>query len=547
MDLNQHSDSSSTGSLTDSYITSKSFHHAYSDMHLSESLKRYVVLYNNAMETHLNDAETFEQFLHKEENANAQAVEKFLQDFSTRQDETCFNCTYTSALEKLINEERSLFESKFLLKQTRLISEKMHQVIEKYNSNMTSFATGVRLEELQKFHKKAVQAAEDQLQELPALNYDHNLWAETKTQFTNTILMLQQNHFKQNELLLAGKKVERGTASLADTKIEANTIKIDMNRKGLLGRGSYGKVRVGFIRYYGTVAVKATRFCGSGVEIESAEEKFIKEIDLLHHANHDHIVRIIGYTSWKDSMAIVMEYMLGGNLSTLLLHKAEGDEFFVSDIPESLRLRFCSDISSGVCYLHFAFSDQRVVHGDLKPSNILLSGDLRCKISDFGGANLATCTEYHSSSSGMLHYHGQCTQGFIAPERLNNPQLRLSKAVDVYSVGIMFFVIFRRQNPTKNIDRNTKEILRYCRNFDRTSVKSSVIKTVKQLIQKCTDHNSQQRPDMLEVRDELQNLLSNQDSAEIVLEAVDVLRALKRLKYSINHSSFVCLADIENF
>ena len=51
---------------------------------------------------------------------------------------------------------------------------------------------------------------------------------------------------------------------------------------------------------------------------------------------------------------------------------------------------------------------------------------------------------------------------------------------------------------------------------------------------------------MLEVRDELQNLLSNQDSAEIVLGAVNVLRALKRLKYS-NHSSFVSLAVIENF
>ena len=209
------------------------------------------------MEAHLKDDETFEQFLLKEENANAKAVEKFLQNFSSRQGETCFNCTYTSALKKLINEGRSLFESKFLLKQTRLISEKMHQVIEKCNGNMKAFGTGVPLEDLPNFHKKAVQAAEDQLQELPVLNYDHNLWAETKTQFTNAILMLQQNHFQQNQLLFSRKKVERGPGSLADTKIEVNTIKIDINRKGLLGRGSYGKVRVGFITYYGTVSVKA--------------------------------------------------------------------------------------------------------------------------------------------------------------------------------------------------------------------------------------------------------------------------------------------------
>ena len=61
----------------------------------------------------------------------------------------------------------------------------------------------------------------------------------------------------------------------------------------------------------------------------------------------------------------------------------------------------------------------------------------------------------------MLHYQGQCTQGFIAPERLNNPQLLVSKAVDVYSVGMIFFMIFRRQNPSENIDRNAIE---FCAN-----------------------------------------------------------------------------------
>ena len=52
-------------------------------------------------------------------------------------------------------------------------------------------------------------------------------------------------------------------------------------------------------------------------------------------------------------MTMLMEYISGGNLSTLLLHKAEGEEFSVPDIPESLRLRFCSDISSGVLLTAF--------------------------------------------------------------------------------------------------------------------------------------------------------------------------------------------------
>jgi len=427
---------------------------AHRESRLSWSLKSYVVMYSDAMKTCIDDVVTFEQFLYKEEEANTIVIEKLREDFADSQSESCF-CVYTSELEKQIHEERKLFENKFLLKQTRLISQKMQQVIVKYNDKMkTSSSVGITQKELEKIHEKATQAAEDQLQVLPALAYDHNLWTETKAQFAHTISMLKEQHYQLNSLHLAHKKTASG--NLANTKIEATMIKIDKSKMGLLGRGNYGTVRLGFIKHYGTVAVKAMRFCGSGLRIENAEKNFTKEIDLLHYANHDNIVRILGYTSWKDSMAIVMEYMLEGSLSDLLHSRKDREEFLVPDISlhESLRLRLCSDISHGVSYLHFAFSDQRMVHGDLKPSNILLSGDLRCKIGDFGGADIATCTEVQSSSSKKPKHKSQWTRGYIAPERMNNPQHRVSKAMDVYSVGMIFYVILRRQQPVEDIKQN---------------------------------------------------------------------------------------------
>ena len=93
-------------------------------------------------------------------------------------------------------------------------------------------------------------------------------------------------------------------------------------------------------------------------------------------------------------MAIIIEYTPGGSLSDLLLGKTDTEEFLVPEISQSLRIRFCSDISNGISHLHFSFFAQRVVHGDLKLQNVLLTSDLRCKVGDFGGADYATCTEY---------------------------------------------------------------------------------------------------------------------------------------------------------
>ena len=97
-----------------------------------------------------------------------------------------------------------------------------------------------------------------------------------------------------------------------------SSIKIDVTKRGILGRGGFSTVRVGYLKHYGTVAVKFNRCSGSEVEISNAEQKCIKEVSLLHHANHENILCFLGYTFEKESMAIITEYMPGGSLSALL-------------------------------------------------------------------------------------------------------------------------------------------------------------------------------------------------------------------------------------
>ena len=236
----------------------------------------------------------------------------------------------------------------------------------------------------------------------------------------------------------------------------------------------------------------------------------------MHHANHESILRFLGYTIVKESIAIITEYMPGGSLSALLLSKNEIGEFLIPKISDSLSLRLCSDISNGVSYWHFAFFDQKVVHGDLKAQNVLLTSDLRCKVGDFGGADIATCTEYLDSTKRTTS-RSEWTEGYIAPEKLNQPGLRVTKAMDVFSVGMIFYVILRREHPNIDVDRNREDVTRYCQ-------QSLINRDLKQLALKCVEHYHLKRPQMLEVRDKSHSLLNEQNASEIAADVATVLK-----------------------
>ena len=171
-----------------------------------------------------------------------------------------------------------------------------------------------------------------------------------------------------------------------------------------------------------------------------------KEIELLSLSNHKNVVRIYGCSPFSDNVEIIMEYMAGGSLLSLMMRSAD-DCFLVSIIPYSLRLRFFSDVCSGVTYLHHNFGDERIIHGDIKPANILLSKHLDCEIADFGGATIATISD-NITQPQPRERGAQETLGFIAPERKSS-DIRLSKAMDVYSVGATFYLILQREHPAK--------------------------------------------------------------------------------------------------
>ena len=227
-------------------------------------------------------------------------------------------------------------------------------------------------------------------------------------------------------------------------------------------------------------------------------------------------------------MAIVMEYMPGRSLHDLLMLRRSSGKHLVDDIPCALKLRFFVDIASGVSFLHSGFNEQRIVHGDLKTPNILLSLDLTCKVSDFGAADLATCTEnctYISKAQRGTEY----TQGFVAPERTKDPTRRISKAMDVYSVGAIFYAILTRIYPPKTADelRDILEGYKDKPDFLFEIENKAIGNCLKEAMLTCAHYDAEQRPEIRKIRDELQVHMRAVKAADIAQHVASILKVYK--------------------
>lgn len=177
----------------------------------------------------------------------------------------------------------------------------------------------------------------------------------------------------------------------------------------LLGSGSYAHVYMGIIDCFQTiVAIKV--FKG---QQEGASKSFLSECESLRRIRHRNIVKVLTAClsiDYKENefRALVFEYMPNGSLERWLHNGMSG---FLGLIQ---RLSIAIDVACALEYLHHDCVP-RVVHCDLKPSNILLDCDMTARVGDFGLAkflvhNSSSLSECHSISMRI-----QGTVGYIAP------------------------------------------------------------------------------------------------------------------------------------
>ncbi|CAB9524509.1 activated protein kinase catalytic subunit alpha-1 [Seminavis robusta] len=166
------------------------------------------------------------------------------------------------------------------------------------------------------------------------------------------------------------------------------------------------------------------------------KEEFLEEMRLLSRLRHPCITTVMGavVTGGHDPM-LVMEYMEYGSLYDLLHSETM---FFSGEIC----LQILRDIAQGLRYLHA--SRPPILHGDLKAKNILIDSRFRAKVCDFG-----LSTKKKGGISGTPFY--------LAPEYLRGKS-DYNTTCDMYSVGIIIYELYSRQDPYKG--ENYKTVLR---------------------------------------------------------------------------------------
>lgn len=188
------------------------------------------------------------------------------------------------------------------------------------------------------------------------------------------------------------------------------------NFKTQIGSGGFGSVYRGTLLDKTVVAVK--KITNFGVQ---GKKDFCTEIAIIGNIHHANLVKLKGFCAQGRQRLLVYEYMNRGSLDRTLFGSGPVLEW-------QERLDIALGTARGLAYLHSG-CEQKIIHCDVKPENILLHDQFQAKISDFGLSKLL------SPEQSSLFTTMRGTRGYLAPEWLTNAAI--SEKTDVYSFGMV--------------------------------------------------------------------------------------------------------------
>ncbi|KAI0495145.1 hypothetical protein KFK09_025294 [Dendrobium nobile] len=230
------------------------------------------------------------------------------------------------------------------------------------------------------------------------------------TRFSSVIDLDEQGKGEHNVRLFGFQTIEEATMNFSSSN--------------LLGEGGFGPVYKGILSNGEEIAVKRlSRSSGQGME------EFKNEVILIAKLQHRNLVRLLGYCIKKEDKMLVYEYMPNKSLDALLFVNTSRK----LQLDWKTRYTIIEGIARGLVYLH-RDSRLRIIHRDLKASNILLDENMNPKISDFGMARIFGSDGNETSTKRVVG-----TYGYMSPEYAMNGLFSVKS--DVYSFGILLIEI----------------------------------------------------------------------------------------------------------
>ncbi|KAI9078167.1 hypothetical protein K1719_039866 [Acacia pycnantha] len=236
-------------------------------------------------------------------------------------------------------------------------------------------------------------------------------------------------------------------APIESLQFNFNTIRLatdNFSIENKLGQGGFGSVYKGRLPNGQDIAVKRL-----SMDSGQGDSEFKNEVLLVAKLQHRNLVRLLGFSLEKHERLLVYEFLPNRSLDYLLFDSSERVH-----LNWIMRYKIIGGIARGLLYLH-EDSRLRIIHRDLKASNILLDEELNPKISDFGLARLFVVDQTQSNTSRIVG-----TYGYMAPEYAMHGQFSIKS--DVFSFGMLVLEILSgKKNNSVYHEENAHDLLSF--------------------------------------------------------------------------------------
>nr|XP_043628385.1 probable serine/threonine-protein kinase PknB [Erigeron canadensis] len=285
----------------------------------------------------------------------------------------------------------------------------------------------------------------------------------------------------------------------------------NFSEKNCIGNGGFGNVYKGELTHSEgrtTVAIKVL-----DPKFGQGNREFWKEVMLLSHYKHPNVASLLGFCDEGIQKILVYEFAFWSSL----------DGHLGKNFTWVQRLNICIGAARGLAYLHNPDGGQkRVLHRDIKSSNILLNENFKAMIADFGLSKIGPANQQDTYLvTEAVGTSGYCDPNYIATGLL-------TKESDVYSFGVVLFeVICGRLCASNN---NTCSLIKLARDhYDQKKMKDIIHQSIKDEINpeslnvfttiayQCLNDNYEERPLMTEVVRDLENALRFQENGNVII------------------------------